>query len=132
MKQNRAIIGTAGLILAAAAAFLPLPLGGGNACAGDEIMPPKPIQSCMVQPVYPEQEKKAGTVGTVLLSVEVKADGTVGEIRAEQEIVGHPAFTASAVAAVGKWCFEPALKDGSAVVCTVTIPVRYVLDEKKK
>jgi periplasmic protein TonB len=105
---------------------------GGTAGVDEELTLPKLIQSCRVLPVYPEQEKVAGTEGTVLLGVEVKADGTIANVKAEQEIKDHPAFTASAITAVGKWCFEPARKDGRAVACTVTIPVRFVLDEKKE
>lgn len=130
------------VLLMVAAAFLPAiagtPSGEGSRPAGeaanvtDGVTMPKLIPSCMVQPVYPEQEKKAGIVGMVHLNVEVKADGTVGSIKAQQEVKDHPAFTASAVAAAGKWCFEPAQKDGQAVACTVMIPVRFALEEKKK
>jgi TonB family protein len=120
------------LLSAVVAAVLCLPAGTGTARAGDEITPPKPIPSCMVQPVYPEAEKKAGIQGTVFLNVEVKADGTVGEVTPKKEVKGHPAFTASATAAIQTWCFEPGQKDGNAVDVQVVIPVRFALDCNKK
>lgn len=155
MKMSRVVIGL-WVLWMAMAAFLPAsvsagtapangpsptggtvpvrgaPPAGGAAGVDDELTLPKLIQSCRVLPVYPEPEKVAGIQGTVLLGVEVKADGTVASIKAEQEVKDHPAFTASATAAVGKWCFEPARKDGRAVACTVVIPVRFALDEKKE
>jgi TonB family protein len=135
MKKSQVIIGM-WVLLTVMTAFLPAaggtPPPGGTTVADDEVTLPKPTPSCMVQPAYPEPERAAGSEGTVFLGVEVKADGTVGSIKAERDVQGHPAFTASAVAAVRKWCFEPARKDGQPVACTVTIPVRFVLDEKKK
>ncbi len=104
----------------------------GTARAEDEITPPKLKPACFTQPVYPEPERREGIQGTVYLNVEVKADGTVGTVSAKEEIKGHPAFTTAAIAAIRKWCFEPALKDGQAVNLDVVIPVRFALDGKKK
>ena len=92
---------------------------------------PSLIQSSRVLPVYPEPERKAGIQGTVLLNVEIKADGTVGKVSAKQEVEGHPAFTSSAIAAVVKWRFEPAREGDKAVAVQVVIPIRFALDEKK-
>jgi TonB family protein len=129
MQRNRAVaraaawIGLAGALIITSGAIRP---------AAAEITMPKPLASCMVQPVYPEAEKEAGVTGTVLLNVEVLASGKVGEISAKQAVDGHPAFTASAIAAVGKWCFEPGRDGDKAVDVTVVIPIRYALEEKKK
>lgn len=131
MKQRQAVLGRWVLWLAMVA-FLPVSGGAGAACAGDELTLPKPIPSCMVRPVYPEQEKAAGVEGTVMLGLQVNSDGKVASVKAEQEVQGHPAFTASALAAVGKWCFEPAHQDGHAVACAIKIPVRFALEEKRK
>lgn len=106
--------------------------GVGNAYAGDELTPPKLIASSMVQPVYPADEMEAGIQGTVLLNVDVKADGTVGKIVPKEEVEKHPAFTSAASAAVAKWRFEPAQKNGKAVAITMVVPVKFALEEKKK
>lgn len=129
MRTSRVVIT---ILLGAAAALLPASLVAGAGGAGGEFVPPKVIPSSMVQPVYPEQEKTAGTQGTVMLGVEIRSDGTIAGIKAEQQVEGHPAFTASAIAAVGKWRFEPAQQDGQPIACSIKIPVRFVLDEKKK
>jgi periplasmic protein TonB len=137
MMKSRMIVGM-WVLLMAVLAFLPVSAGagpspaGGTVAADDGFTPPKPIQSCMVQPVYPEQERVAGVQGIVFLGVEIRIDGTVASVRAVQEVESHPAFTASAKAAVGKWCFEPARQGGKAVACSITVPVRFALDEKKR
>jgi periplasmic protein TonB len=140
MEQRRMFAGVC-VLLMAMASFLAVPAGAkgaskesappaaGTQIADDGVTMPKPVQT--VPPVYPEQERKAGIVGTVLLSVEIKSDGTVGTIKTEEDVAGHPAFTSSAMAAVGKWRFEPAQREGHAVACTVKIPIRFALDEKK-
>jgi len=136
MNRNRVIIGM-WVLLTAVVVYLTTPVSAGTAPAGgttvvdDAVTMPKMIPSSMVQPVYPEPERKAGVMGTVLLGVEVAADGTVASIKPEQEVPNHPAFTASAMAAVGKWRFEPAQKDGQAIAGSVHIPVRFALDCKK-
>jgi len=102
--------------------------GAGHLAMAGEITMPAPLASCMVQPVYPEAERKAGVTGTVFLNVVVLASGNVGEISTKQGIEGHPAFAASAIAAVSKWCFEPGRDGEKAVDVNVVIPVRYALD----
>lgn len=106
------------------------PLGLGAAMASDDPTPPKPLASCMTQPSYPAAELKAGVEGTVYLSVEVLASGKVGKITPKEEVKDHPAFTASATAAIAKWCFEPAMLDGKPVDISVVIPVKFKLDKK--
>jgi periplasmic protein TonB len=131
MKTNRAIT-TISILLAAAATLLPVPPGPGMARAEGDLVLPRMIQSSMVAPVYPEPERTAGIEGTVMLDVEVRSDGTIAGIKAEEQVKGHPAFTASAIAAVEKWRFEPARRDDKPVACSVRIPVRFALDCKKK
>ena len=121
--MSRRLICLAGLGLLLLAAFL----STGIARAEEAGVPPKLIASRMVQPVYPEAEKAAGIEGMVLLNVEIKSDGTVGKVSPKEEVEGHPAFTASAMAAVQKWYFEPAQKNGKAVKCEIVIPIRFAL-----
>jgi TonB family protein len=111
-------------------AFLFAPWFLGTSRAADEPTAPKPLASCMTQPSYPEQELKAGVEGTVYLNVEILASGKIGKITSKQEVERHPAFTASATAAIAKWCFEPAMLNGKPVDISVVIPVRFKLDKK--
>ena len=133
MNRNGAVARVALFIVAAVT--IGCAIGVGRSARAADITMPSPLASCMVQPVYPEAERKAGVTGTVLLDVEVLASGKVGKISAKQGIEGHPAFTDSAIAAVSKWCFEPGRDGEKAVDVNVVIPVRYALDcdkNKKK
>ena len=122
---------TSGVWSGVAAAVLAIFCSAAPAWAGEEFTPPKPLPACTAQPAYPDSERRAGIEGTVLLRVEVKVDGTVGAVTAEQEVAGHPAFTTAATAAVSKWCFEPARANGKVVAASVAIPVRFALSKKK-
>ncbi len=91
---------------------------------------PEPIPSSMTQPVYPEAEKKAGVEGMVILGVTITAKGEVAAMKAAEEVKDHPAFTKTAMAAIGQWRFKPAEKNGQPVACEVKIPVKFRLEEK--
>jgi TonB family protein len=131
MKRVGAICGLL-IVWITAAAFLADPHSRPVTETDEELTPPRLVESCRVMPKYPDAELRAGIVGMVLLATEVKADGTVGTIEAKQEVEGHPAFTAAAIAAVRQWCFEPAKKNGQAVDISVVLPIRFQLDEKLK
>jgi len=77
-------------------------------------------------PQYPNYCRKRGQEGTVVLEVEVLADGTAGEIRVVQAS-RYSRLTTAAVEAARRARFAPALRDGRAVVSTVTIPFRFEL-----
>jgi len=128
MKPNPKLI-VVFLLLAAVAAGAPITQAGGDTTPA--ATPAKPIPGSMVQPAYPEAEKEAGVEGAVLLACEVGADGLVKKLAAEQQVEGHPAFTAAAIAAVGQWRFEPAREDGKPVACALKIPVKFKLDGDK-
>lgn len=93
---------------------------------------PSVIPASLVQPAYPEAEKKAGVEGTVVLACEVRADGMVADITVEQAVAGHPAFTTAATAALAQWRFEPARKDGQAVACSIKVPLKFKLGCEKR
>ncbi len=123
MKPTRLLVTMALLgALAAANTALAAPAGA----------PAQLIPASAVQPTYPEAERKAGVEGAVLLACTIGADGAVTKLAPEQEVTGHPAFTAAAIAAVKQWRFEPAREDGKAVACTVKIPVKFKLDSDGK
>ena len=78
-----------------------------------------------VEPWYPAILKKAGIEGQVWLKVLVDENGFVA--KAETVKSTHPAFAASAIAAVKQWEFSPAMKDGKPIKAEVTIPFRFKL-----
>ena len=81
-----------------------------------------------VDPAYPSASRKAGQEGTVLLRIEILANGRTGDISVVQS-TGYSALDEAAIAAVGKWQFVPAkdLATDRSVACTTTLPVSFRL-----
>ncbi len=83
-----------------------------------EVEPPKLIKQ--VDPVYPEDARKQGIEGTVILEVTIDVEGKVKDVKVLESI---PALDQAAVDAVKQWVYEPKIIDGKPkqVVCTVTV-----------
>lgn len=78
-------------------------------------------------PRYPAAAIKAGEQGTVILKVQVLADGSVGTIAYEPE---HSTTTsadliAAATDAARQWRFNPEIKGGKPVTGYARVPVRF-------
>ena len=70
-----------------------------------------------VNPVYPEEARKNGMQGVVILNVRSDEEGRVAQIEVLKSI---PGLDQAAIEAVKQWRYEPFLKEGStAVVFTV-------------
>jgi TonB family protein len=77
------------------------------------------------EPSYTEEARAARIQGSVLLYVEVQADGTAGQIKVLRSLdVG---LDQKAVEAVGTWKFKPGMKDGQPVSVQATIEVNFRL-----
>ncbi len=78
-------------------------------------------------PAYPKAAADAGISGKVVLIVDVAADGTVANAEVEKS---EPAgvFDANALAAVRKWLFKPATKDGKPVGGRIRVPIEFRKD----
>jgi TonB family protein len=92
---------------------------------------PELIQESILKPEYPEDARKAGISGTVILDVMVKQDGTAGEISVREGVADYPSLAEKAVEAVREWKFKPATKDGKPISMSVAIPVAFRLDDAK-
>lgn len=81
-----------------------------------------------VDPAYPSSARQAGQEGTVVLRIEILANGRTGEISVARS-AGYPALDEAAIAAVRSWQFVPAkdLSSGRTVACTTTLPVSFRL-----
>ena len=80
------------------------------------------------KPTYPAQALRAHEQGTVLVLAQVNVDGLVTDAR----VVGRSGSTILDRAApneVRQWKFEPALRDGHAVVASIQVPVNYRLNQ---
>jgi protein TonB len=78
------------------------------------------------QPIYPKESRRLGEQGTVLLEVEIKSDGSIGEIKILQH-PGHERLVSAAIEAIKKARIEPAVEDGKRIASTVRVPFNFVL-----
>ncbi len=78
----------------------------------------------MPAPAYPTDALAKGIGGTVVLIVDVAADGSVSKAVVER---AEPAgvFDAAALESVKTWKFSPAVKDGTAMPSRVRVPVMF-------
>ena len=81
-----------------------------------------------VKPVYPDEARRAGVTGTVMVQAHVREDGTVGECRVVKSI---PELDAAAIAAVRQWRFKPAMSKGVPVAVPVAVPVKFPPDWRR-
>jgi len=76
-----------------------------------------------VKPDYPQTARAEGKMGTVVLKVIIRADGSVADV---QVMRGDEPFVSAAVAAVKKWKYSPARYKGQAITVyrMITIPFK--------
>jgi protein TonB len=92
--------------------------------AENDIKPPKQIR--MVQPVYPEEAKKEGVEGVVILEVTSDIYGRVKRVKILRSI---PALDQAAIDAVYQWVYEPMLIDGEPRESIFTVTCRFQKDK---
>lgn len=78
------------------------------------------------KPPYPQEARKKGYQGEVVLKVEVLSSGQVGKIELKRSS-GHEILDRSALAAVKQWRFIPARKGETAIPFWVNIPIKFQL-----
>ena len=78
-------------------------------------------------PEYPFSLKNQGVSGVVAVTIVIDETGVVTSVAVAKS--SNADFEAPAIAAVKKWKFKPAQKDGSPVKVKVTIPIRFNLEE---
>jgi len=91
-----------------------------------EIVFAQPRYSKNPKPLYPQEARKKGYEGEVLLRVEVLSNGRVGEIEVRRSS-GHEVLDRSAIATIKQWKFIPAKKGESPVSVWANIPVTFQL-----
>jgi TonB family protein len=89
-----------------------------------EVTTPPRVKS-KVEPRYTEEARSAKIQGKVVLSLVVKTDGRADRIQVVQSL--DKGLDRSAVESIGKWSFDPALKDGKPVPVTARIEVNFKL-----
>jgi periplasmic protein TonB len=80
-----------------------------------------------VKPLYTAEAIAARIQGSVLMSVVVLSDGTVGGVTVVQSLDSIHGLDAQAVSAAKQWLFTPGMKDGTPVAVRVTIEMTFTL-----
>jgi len=88
--------------------------------AEGKIEPPKLLKS--VEPVYPEEARKKGIAGVVVLEVETDVNGRVKRAAVLQSI---PELDKAALDAVNKWVYQQKIIDGKMRGMIFTATVRF-------
>lgn len=96
----------------------------GPGFAQSKTEPPVPVRT--VPPVYPDELRRDGVSGLVMVKCHIDAQGNVVETEVEKS--SNAAFEKPAVAAVKKWKFKPAKQDGNPTAIKVTIPIKFVFE----
>jgi len=100
---------------------------GGPVRATGEIKPPKRIKG--VDPIYPEEAKKEGIEGVVILEATTGIYGRVQETKILRSI---PELDQAAIDAVMQWVYEPFMIDGKPRGVIFTVTVVFMLKSEKK
>ena len=86
--------------------------------------PPVPVRT--VAPEYPDELRREGLSGLVMVKCSIDEQGNVTETVVEKS--SNPAFEKPAVAALKKWKFKPARQDDKPVAIKVSIPIKFVFE----
>lgn len=74
--------------------------------------------------IYPEESKRLNEVGKVIVKAFVNVEGHAENAEISKSS-GFPILDQTAIDAVKKWCFLPALKDGKPFSAWVLLPIRF-------
>ena len=77
-------------------------------------------------PDYPRRSRQRGEEGTVTLSVQVRADGSVSNVSI-QKSSGHKRLDSAALEGIRQTPFKPAQKNGRAIASTIQISYTFRL-----
>ncbi|MBE0711997.1 MAG: TonB family protein, partial [Candidatus Aminicenantes bacterium] len=78
-----------------------------------------------VDPVYPEEARKQGLDGDVIVEVAVDE---AGEVKEAKVLRGVDGLNQVALDAVKQWTFEPAIINGKPKAVKITVTIRFKLD----
>lgn len=87
----------------------------------------KPEVLSKVNPAYPAVASAKKIEGTVILSLLISEKGDVSDVKLLRAAGGASGLNEAAMAAVKKWKFRPAVKDGKRVKVWMTYPIVFKL-----
>ncbi len=85
----------------------------------------KPEIVSRVNPAYPRMAQQKKVEGTVIISILISENGDVADARVLREAGGSSGLNEAAMAAVRKWKFRPAVKEGKRVKVWMTYPIVF-------
>lgn len=94
------------------------------AFAQNKTEPPVPVRT--VAPEYPNELRRDGVSGLVMVKCSIDEQGNVTGTEVEKS--SNVAFEKPAVEAVKKWKFKPAKQDGAPITIKVSIPIKFVFE----
>ncbi len=94
--------------------------------SGPALVPPTLVES--VEPAYPEAKRASGEAASVVLSLELDAEGHVTNASVVES--GGPEFDDSALAAAKGLVFTPATKDGMPIASRIAFRFDFALSEE--
>lgn len=101
------------------------PTGSGEPKFGDYVYVEElPEAITKVPPVYPDEARRAGVDGVVIVQALVRKDGSVGDVKVIKSI---PLLDLAAMEAVRQWIFKPARAKGESVSVWVAVPIKFTL-----
>ena len=80
-------------------------------------------------PRYPEEAKKNGESGWVVLRVLVGVEGEPLRYAIDPRTTGTELLIQAAIDAVEQWRFKPAIKDGRPVVAWMVVPIGFFINQ---
>lgn len=113
------------LLLLAALACLPLRMAADDTIYTKVDVNPVPVKT--PPPDYPYDLKRQGVSGVVAVATVIDETGVVTSCSVTKS--SNAEFEEAAMAAVKRWKFKPAQKDGVPVKMKVTIPIRFNIEE---
>jgi TonB family protein len=90
--------------------------------ATGEINPPRLIKK--IEPIYPEEARKAGIEGIVILEAMTDEKGNVARVKVLKSI---PELDQAAINSLKQWKYEPTIIDGKPTPIVFTVTVNFKL-----
>jgi len=118
-----AVMKTLNTVLFAAGLVMAWPV---STTAAEAAEPPVPVR--MVPPQYPSEMRRDGTSGVVTISCLIDEKGNVQDPKVLKST--NDAFVQPALAAIQKWKFKPAKREGNVVSVRVNIPIQFMVSDE--
>ena len=116
--------------------YVPEPTPPGDFTIPGDVSPPAPVlvepridsRRGLTEPTYPPAEIRQEHEGTVLVSLQILADGRVGEVKLARSS-GFPKLDESAMREAKRWRFIPGTSDGTPQAMWKQVPITFRLNQ---